>query len=123
MASRVVGSCTQSMPRIQQAAVKPARSPTTPPPSANTVASRVAPSVASASIAALKLSRVLCDSPAGITCTATCRPGRARRRASVTVSAYSGATWLSLSSRAWRPRARAASRVPSPSRPGPISIA
>ena len=123
IASRVVGSCTQSMPRIQQAAVKPARSPTTPPPRANTVASRVAPSVARESIAALKLARVLCASPAGMTCTASRRSGRARRRASATVSTYSGATWLSLSSRAWRPRACAASRAPSASRPGPMSIA
>src|SRR3546814_8661189 len=51
IASSVVGGCTQSMPRIQHAAAKPARSPTTPPPSAYTQASRVAPSAASASMA------------------------------------------------------------------------
>ena len=49
--SSVVGTCTQSTPRIQQAAANPARSPTTPPPSATTQASRVAPRVASASMA------------------------------------------------------------------------
>jgi len=122
IASRVVGNCTQSMPRIQQAAAKPARSPTTPPPSAYTVASRVAPSAANASIAAAKLARVLCDSPAGITWTARRRSGRAWRSAAATASAYSGATWSSLSSSAWRPRAWPASRAPSRSRPGPMSI-
>ncbi len=49
MASKVVGIWMKSMPRIQQAALKPARSPTTPPPRAITQASRVAPSWASAS--------------------------------------------------------------------------
>jgi hypothetical protein len=59
IASNVVGICTQSMPRIQQAAAKPARSPTTPPPSATTDASRVAPSDARASITVAEIGQGL----------------------------------------------------------------
>ena len=40
MESSVVGMPTQSTPRIQVAAAKPARSPTTPPPRATTRPSR-----------------------------------------------------------------------------------
>ena len=40
IASSVVGTPTQSTPRIQVAAAKPARSPTTPPPIATTSPSR-----------------------------------------------------------------------------------
>ena len=50
--SSVVGTCTTSMPRIQQAAAKPARSPTTPPPSAITAVPRSAPPASSPSAAA-----------------------------------------------------------------------
>ena len=40
IASSVVGTCTRSTPRMNVAATNPARSPTTPPPTAMTTASR-----------------------------------------------------------------------------------
>lgn len=86
IANRVVGSCTQSTPRIQQAAAKPARSPTTPPPRANTQASRVAPSAARASMARPNSASVLEASPAASTCSPTIRSGRAVRRVCFTAS-------------------------------------
>ena len=120
IASKVVGSCTQSMPRIQQAAAKPARSPTTPPPSANTQASRLAPSVASASITAENSCRVLEASPAAITCSPIFRPGCAACSAVRTCCRYSGATCASLTSNKWRPRMRRLSNSPLDSRPLPM---
>ena len=42
-ASRVVGICTNSMPRRKQPAANPARSPTLPPPKARTRLSRLPP--------------------------------------------------------------------------------
>ena len=122
MASRVVGSCTQSMPRIQQAAAKPARSPITPPPRANTQASRRAPSPARASITRLKEARVLEASPAGSTRRVTARPGTWSRSAASTRPAYSGATTSSLTTSACRPRRCRARAGPSASRPGAIWI-
>ena len=65
IASRVVGSCTKRTPRIQQAAANPARSPTTPPPRATTVASRLAPSAARACMSSAKRASVFSCSPAG----------------------------------------------------------
>lgn len=41
IASRVVGTCTKETPRSQVAATKPARSPTTPPPTARMRSVRV----------------------------------------------------------------------------------
>ena len=46
IASTVVGTCTTRTPRIQVAAQKPARSPTTPPPSATTAPVRSIPASA-----------------------------------------------------------------------------
>ncbi|MNK79422.1 hypothetical protein D3C87_990890 [compost metagenome] len=120
IASSEVGSCTQSTPRIQQAAANPARSPATPPPSAITQASRVAPSAASALIAAPKLASVLEASPAGSTSSPISRSGRSASRAALTPARYSGATASSLSSSTWRPRTCSASNAPWPSRPGPM---
>ena len=62
-----VGICTQSMPRIQSAAARPARSPITPPPSAITAELRVSPIAAKASSARTSSAGVLDASPAGIT--------------------------------------------------------
>ena len=65
MASSVVGTCTRRSPRMNVAATKPTRSPTTPPPTAITTASRVTRSESiQSSIAALP-SRLLLCSPAG----------------------------------------------------------
>ena len=74
IASSVVGSCTKRTPRIQQAETKPARSPTTPPPSASTVTSRLAPASARACMASPKRYRVFSCSPAGMTKVLTCLP-------------------------------------------------
>ena len=123
IASRVVGNCTMSTPRIQHAAAKPARSPTTPPPSASTVASRVAPSPASASITSPNRDSVFSCSPGGSTKRATCSCGRAASSAASTPSAYSGATLPSLTSSTCRPRTCRARPSPSASKPGPASTA
>ena len=74
MASRVVGSCTKAMPRIQQAATKPERSPITPPPSAITVASRLAFIAARSPSASPKRARGFWLSPGGRMRVAQVRP-------------------------------------------------
>jgi len=116
IASSVVGIWMKSMPRIQQAALKPARSPTTPPPSAITQASRVAPSSASAASTRSTLAKLLCASPSSSRKLDHARPSRP----CATRPRYSGATAVLLTTSAWRPRSRARQRALSPSRPRPI---
>ncbi len=67
MESKVVGTCTTGMPRMNVDAVKPARSPTTPPPSATQAQSRVRPSDAMASHTSPATSKDFAPSPAGTT--------------------------------------------------------
>ena len=76
MASSEVGTCTKGMPRMYVAATKPARSPTTPPPSAMMAESRPKPASRSSSVRRDQLLRVLLSSPAG-----TVSSGGVRRRA------------------------------------------
>ena len=71
IASSDVGHCTTGTPRMKVAATNPARSPTTPPPSATTVVSRPQPASSSPSVTRAQVSRVLCASPDGMTCTDT----------------------------------------------------
>jgi hypothetical protein len=114
IASSVVGNCTKRTPRIQQAAAKPARSPTTPPPSASTVTSRLAPASASACIASPKRASDFSCSPAGMMKECSCLPASTRS----SVGRYSGATLLSLSTKACAPGTSVAIRG-EPSSPPP----
>jgi hypothetical protein len=71
-----VGTPIQSMPRIQLAAAKPARSPTTPPPSAAIVSPRSSPIAASADHSRASTRGDLLRSPAGTTTEPTSKPAR-----------------------------------------------
>ena len=80
MASSEVGTCTKRTPRKRLAATKPARSPTTPPPSATTKPRRST----LASMAALYI-RATCPrrlegSPAGMRASATWNPASVKLR-------------------------------------------
>ena len=65
IASSVVGTWTQGIPRKRVAATNPATSPTTPPPTAMTLESRPYPRSISRSCRSATVSRVLNRSPAG----------------------------------------------------------
>ena len=71
MASSDVGACTTVMPRMNVDAVNPARSPTTPPPSATTAQSRPSFKSAIASQISLATSTDFVFSPAGTTISLT----------------------------------------------------
>ena len=66
IARSVVGTFTQSMPRIQVAAAKPVRSLVTPPPNEHTTSLRPSPFAANAFQSPHTVSIVLCCSPLGI---------------------------------------------------------
>ena len=71
MASSDVGACTTVMPRMNVDAVNPARSPTTPPPSATTAQSRPSFKPAIASQISPATSTDFVFSPAGTTISLT----------------------------------------------------
>ena len=73
-ASSVVGTCTNRSPRANVAATNPARSPTTPPPSATTTDLRSAPSSSICSHSSAATSGDLLCSPASTTRMSTSQP-------------------------------------------------
>ncbi len=75
--SSVVGACTSVTPRMYVEAANPARSPTTPPPSATTAQSRPSESCAMASHISLATSTDFVSSPAGTTMSDTRKPAAA----------------------------------------------
>ena len=101
-ASKVVGTCTQLSPRIQIAAAKPVRSPTTPPPSAITTSRRDRRAAAKTSISDCNPAQPLLASPEGTSTGASdATPASARLAASA--GPYIGATAASatISARRW----------------------
>ena len=76
-ARSVVGTWTSAMPRMYVAAQKPARSPTTPPPSAITTEVRSSPPCANSSSSVPARSQDFDGSPAGTTCSLTRTPASA----------------------------------------------
>ena len=94
IANSVVGTCTTGMPRMYDAATKPARSPTTPPPKATIAQSRVRPMPASASQISPATTSDFESSPAGTVMSLTRKP--AERSDSFAFARYSGATLVSV---------------------------
>jgi len=97
-ARSVVGSCTSPIPRMYSAAARPAMSPVTPPPRANTVSVRVRRSRARKFKSSVKVAAFLLASPAGKTNLTTRNP--ALSRDAFTAGAYSGSTLESVTSAA-----------------------
>ena len=77
-ASRVVGICTKGRPRKVAAAAKPARSPTTPPPSAMTAVRRSTPRASRWSTSSAQPSTDFEASPGSISTVPTVKPALSR---------------------------------------------
>ncbi|OQA64651.1 MAG: hypothetical protein BWY37_02019 [Firmicutes bacterium ADurb.Bin262] len=118
-ASSVVGSCTQGIPRRYTDAAKPARSPVTPPPRANTVSVRVRRLAAKNSSSRPRVFIFLDRSPWRNTNKQVAQP--ASRRAVSSGSAYRGPTFESVTMAAFLPAPSPDSRPASFSRPWPMS--
>src|SRR5262249_52704521 len=120
-ARSVVGTWTKLTPRMYVAAVKPARSPTAPPPTATTVELRSRPASRNRSQVEAATSRVLARSPSGRSTVVTSKP--AARRLAATVSPWSFRMPGSVTRAILRPTLRRPSSAPAwPSTPGPTRI-